>query len=1305
MILKLRNMSVRYKSTNFFKEFARNDRKNCEIRIIRKKETSDGDNNGLTSKHYNMGYQYKFMRKDIKTSPYDVPPDLKSIRRLKQKYKGYSAKTNKLSAENYISTRNPEEISDVHYGIRKRSFSTFSNNTNSLCANFILKESKNFEKPLRTVKWKSQTNNPINSPASNIKYRNFKNTKFKVIKFKNSTLIQETINKTTTIQATEEVSNDNNVNLKTDENRENEICLQMLSSSLFKTLFPEGNQSFVSPEKLDSIKKELETFGLNVDKQIRLPNVNVELPSLEGKNIEEHFYNIATSQIKPYLKVVNELIKKIPPAPEQWILQEGWTKYTEFGSEKVDYPPEDGLIFDVEVCVNEGQLPTLATAVSKNAWYGWVSKSLVEGSNVVKDNYLSDDYLIPLESTSEDYGTKLTNFQKRGKLIIGHNVSYDRARIKEQYWLNSTGTRFIDTMSMHVCISGINSFQRALLKSNKEEDNDDDSLDEKLRNLSSLNNLSDVYKLYCGRKIDKKARDLFVDGTLLQIREQFNDMMKYCANDVRSTFEIFQILFPLFKERFPHPVTFAGMLELGSAYLPVNSNWRRYIEEADLTFDDLSHESKVILSKRAAEVCRLMHDGKYKEDLWMWDQDWSTQSVKIKSLLTKEKRLEMIREKEERAKEKEAEKNEEEEIDPLEEKFSYLHDTKYYLPAKMPHMPGYPTWYRKLCDKKSDEDWLPGAQNISTSMKVVPKILNLTWENYPLHYIREHGWGFLVPYSQDLSKCPLPVENREGETDYAMMTLDSEVQSELSKTEFWREKRRKNPEGTFYKGSGVWCNVDMDNCCWFFKLPHKDGASKNVGNPLAKDFLNKFSDNVLAGLDVSATSVLKIARMLSYWRNNRDRIHSQLVIWFNEKGLPSAFKKRKMRYGAILPQVVVSGTLTRRAVEPTWMTASNAHGERIGSELRAMIQAPPGYNIVGADVDSQELWIASVIGDAHHAKIHGATPFGWMTLIGNKADGTDMHSVTAKAIGISRDHAKVINYARIYGAGQRFAERLLKQFNPTMTESEASSKSKKMFALTKGRKVYRLKKEFISKELTDKEYSGGLIFKLAKIYGRTVSEMFEKGQWIGGSESAMFNRLEEIAGSSQPVTPFLNSRLSRALEGQQVDDDKYLPTKINWVVQSGAVDFLHLMLVSMRWLMRDNARFCLSFHDEIRYLVSTKFKYNAALAMHITNLLTRSFCSSRLGLKDLPMSVAFFTSVEVDTVLRKDANLDCKTPSNPHGLEAGYEISPGESLDIWKAIEKSSGNIGTYSSQNKNRNNSNLESGKSKEDATDDVRM
>lgn len=84
----------------------------------------------------------------------------------------------------------------------------------------------------------------------------------------------------------------------------------------------------------------------------------------------------------------------------------------------------------------------------------------------------------------------------------------------------------------------------------------------------------------------------------------------------------------------------------------------------------------------------------------------------------------------------------------------------------------------------------------------------------------------------------------------------------------------------------------------------------------------------------------------------------------------------------------------------------------------------------------------------------GSTAFGWMTLQGKKSQGTDLHSRTAEAVGISREHAKVFNYGRIYGAGQPFAERLLMQFNHRLGQSEAASKAKQMYALTKGIRRY-----------------------------------------------------------------------------------------------------------------------------------------------------------------------------------------------------------------------------------------------------------
>lgn len=62
---------------------------------------------------------------------------------------------------------------------------------------------------------------------------------------------------------------------------------------------------------------------------------------------------------------------------------------------------------------------------------------------------------------------------------------------------------------------------------------------------------------------------------------------------------------------------------------------------------------------------------------------------------------------------------------------------------------------------------------------------------------------------------------------------------------------------------------------------------------------------------------------------------------------------------------------------------------------------------MGADVDSQELWIAALLGDSSLSRIHGGTAMAWMTLQGSKAEGTDLHSKTAITASITRDQSKV----------------------------------------------------------------------------------------------------------------------------------------------------------------------------------------------------------------------------------------------------------------------------------------------------------
>jgi DNA polymerase gamma 1 len=290
---------------------------------------------------------------------------------------------------------------------------------------------------------------------------------------------------------------------------------------------------------------------------------------------------------------------------------------------------------------------------------------------------------------------------------------------------------------------------------------------------------------------------------------------------------------------------------------------------------------------------------------------------------------------------------------------------------------------------------------------------------------------------------------------------------------------------------------------------------------------------------------------------------------------------------------------------------------------------------VGADVDSQELWIASLLGDAQF-RIHGGSAIGFMTLEGTKAAGTDLHSKTAQILGISRNDAKVFNYGRIYGAGLKFAATLLRQFNPSLSEKETTEIASKLYKETKGARTRR-------KALSTSAF------------------------WRGGTESFVFNKLEEFAEQERPRTPVLGAGITEALMRRFINQGSFMTSRINWAIQSSGVDYLHLLIISMDYLIRRfnlDARLAITVHDEIRYLVKSEDRYKAAMALQVANVWTRAVFSQQMGIDDLPQSCAYFSAVDIDHVLRKEVNMDCITPSHPD------KIPHGESLDIHQLLAK-----------------------------------
>ena len=526
--------------------------------------------------------------------------------------------------------------------------------------------------------------------------------------------------------------------------------------------------------------------------------------------------------------------------------------------------------------------------------------------------------------------------------------------------------------------------------------------------------------------------------------------------------------------------------------------------------------------------------------------------------------------------------------------------------AEKPPKVYWPKWYWDLARPKKDMP--PGTIDITVRNRIAPILLRLSWLGHPLVYSREHGWTFRVPPSA------------------------TAFNTRLKPLQFYDPADNRLRDAQLQDGHR------------FFKLPHVQGEEANVGSPLSKTFMKYAQDRTLTSNSPGNTAkeALEMNAQCSYWISSRDRILKQYVVWQDkEKGVDLGFEpKEGKKWGVIVPQVITMGTVTRRAIEKTWLTASNAKKNRVGSELKTMVRAPDGYAIVGADVDSEELWISSCMGDAQFG-MHGATAIGWMTLEGTKAAGTDLHSKTASILGISRDQAKVFNYSRIYGAGMKHAVLLLSQNSAGMLPEQAQKLAESLYTSTKGKSTHR-------------------------------TDMFGRKFWFGGTESFLFNKLEEIALSDRPRTPALGCGITDALSKAFLPagfGSDYMTSRINWAVQSSGVDYLHLVIVSMEYLISKydiKARYLISVHDELRYLVKDEDRYRAALALQIANLWTRCLFAYKLGMDDLPQGVAFFSAVDVDTVLRKEVDMPCVTPSQPNAIPSGESLTIAQVLKYTK---------------------------------------
>lgn len=939
--------------------------------------------------------------------------------------------------------------------------------------------------------------------------------------------------------------------------RFNELGIQQISKSLHQQIFPSPGRP--PPKRLiDLSRKHLLNHGLLGKNAEASHETEFEVPKLQGASLDEHFHRLGVETAEPYLSMAKDFARhELPPRPANWEVQAGWTRYNENGSvSRVEFPDEACLSFDTEVLYKVSPYPVMACAASKTAWYTWLSPWLLGFTTDMKQ-------LIPLGND-------------RHKLIVGHNVGYDRSRIRDEYDLKGSDIKFVDTLSLHQAANGMCSKQRPTWMKHKKraemrtkilaerpddlenvlEGLEEDAVDDLWISKSSTNSLREVANFHCDVEMDKEVRKFFDVTDRKVILDNLTLTLSYCAEDVRLTHLVYCKVLPNYLEIAPHPVSFSGLLHMNSMILPVNQNWLKYIESAERKYQELSLKVRSKLAMLAEENVKHQNDpDTYINDPWLKQLDWTTKPVRmVKNKKTGEER-----------------------------------------PAKNQKLPGMPQWYRDLFTSASAE----AEMNLTVRSRISPILLKMNWDGSPLVWSDKYGWTI-----------------RAG-TQAAVDAFKAKNYLQLDMS--------REPV--------VAVQEDVD--ATFFKVPHKDGPTARVASPLSKSFDSHFENGLLSSEFALAEEALNMNAMCSYWISSRDRITSQMVVWQKELKTPREIRSANLEgTGIILPQTVAMGTITRRATEPTWMTASNAKEKRIGSELKSMVQAPPGYCFVGADVDSEELWIASLMGDAQF-QAHGSTALGWMTLEGTKKDGTDLHSKTANILGISRNNAKIFNYGRIYGAGLKFAVQLLQQFNPVLSEAEAKATAERLYEATKG------------------------------VKGK-VKATGKRSFWRGGTESYVFNRLEAMAELDRPRTPVLGCGITEALQAKFLSPGGFLTSRVNWAIQSSGVDYLHLLITSMSYLiplLGLDARMSITVHDEIRYLVAHRDRFLAAWALQVSNLWTRAMFAEQLGIRDLPQSCAFFSEVDIDHVLRKEVGMTCVTPSNPD------PIAPGKSYGIEELLE------------------------------------
>lgn len=214
-------------------------------------------------------------------------------------------------------------------------------------------------------------------------------------------------------------------------------------------------------------------------------------------------------------------------------------------------PFECGLIFDCETFVTHGNYPIIATAISNQGIYIWLTQSF--------------DGVTP-------YSPEYVTLGQSKRLIVAHNISFDFCRISERFNIDNP-VQGLCTMAMAKSLFGAGRENLGLLRM----DRTTNAMADIIQSICCSMSLVNVYEFLTNEKLPpdtKDTRDYFVKAQdFTEFLPVYNELLSYAVTDTVLTLKVFQLLYPLFIEQICNPIVLQGVIQSADSLLPIIDNY------------------------------------------------------------------------------------------------------------------------------------------------------------------------------------------------------------------------------------------------------------------------------------------------------------------------------------------------------------------------------------------------------------------------------------------------------------------------------------------------------------------------------------------------------------------------------------------------------------------------------------------------------------------------------------------------------------------------------------------------------------